>query len=90
MRAWSIPTTAIMTLALVSFMDVVCAAGQFIARASSTALASTASERRLPLVARPWLAIAVRKWSAVMARLAGCPGAALASFTQRSAARWQV
>ena len=59
------------TVALVSFMDVVCAAGQFIARANSRALASAELERRFFLAVRPWLAMAVRKWSAVMARLAG-------------------
>ena len=50
--AWLMPAEAITTVALVSFMDVVCAAGQFIARASSTALASAASGRRLSLVVR--------------------------------------
>jgi len=33
--AWRMPAEAITTVAQVSFMDVVCAAGQFMARASS-------------------------------------------------------
>jgi len=65
-------------------------AGQFMVRASSIALASAASGRRLSLVVRPWLAMAARKWSAVMARSVGWFFSALASFTQSRAARWQV
>ena len=87
--AWRIPAEAITTVAQVSFMDVVCAAGQFIALASSTALAEATSVRSAA-GALPWLARAERKWSAVMARSVGWSGAVLASFTQRRAARWQV
>ena len=64
-------------------------AGQFMARASSTALAEATSVRSAA-GALPWLAMAARKWSAVMAMAAGWSGAVLASFTHRSAARWQV
>ena len=87
---WRIPAEAITTVAQVSFMEVVCAAGQFIALACRPALASPAWERRFSLVVRAWPAMAAWKWSAVMARAAGRSAALLASFTQSRAARWQV
>jgi hypothetical protein len=86
---WHIPAEAITTVALVSFIERQ-GRGQFIALACRPALASVALERRSSLVVRPWVVMAARKWSAVMARAVGWSGVALASFTQRRAARWQT
>ena len=77
---------AITTVALVSFMGVVCASGQFIALARNKALASATLERRFPAADRPRPAMAARKWLAVIASSWDGSVAVLASFTQRSAA----
>jgi len=85
-----IPAEAIATVALVSFIEVAGAPGQFRARARSRTSGSATSERRFSVVVRPRLAMAARKWSAVMARLVGWSGDLLASFTHKRAACWQA